>query len=285
MGNLSANSQLSRNISQKGGFQLTPPTLNNNYRTASAISIGTIQQRLVLNLPTLSGSPMQPFHFCDNTESALKDFQSRFRLPATGQMGRTCWDYLFQNGIRIASATLRPDRSQAKRYVLLSPQVGASLLVPVTHANPLTLTGWGAAIPTPNPNGGIGLDDIELDAEWNDGMDGFDVTLAASRDFLKGYWKIGFAADQIIPTVNGNELPELALGVQVDFTEVKNFPKFVLSGASLELTSDTLQFGLSQSFELFHLKIETKQTIDLSLGTNLRELPKSLGFVLQVKLP
>jgi hypothetical protein len=285
MGNPSANTQASRNIALKGGFQLTPPTLLNNYKTSTQFNIGTIQQRLVLNLPSLSGGPMQPFHFCPNTESALTDFQDRFHLSTNGQMSRTCWDYLFQNGIRTVSATIRPTRSQAKRYVLLTPQVGASVLVPVTHANPLTLMGWGVTTPSPNPNGGLSIDPIEIDAEWNDGMDGFDITLGASQDFIKAYWKMAFKADQIIPTVNGNELPELSLGLEIDFNEIKKFPKFHLSGASLELTSDALQFGISQSFELFHLKIETKQTIDLSLGTNLRELPKSLGFLLQVKLP
>jgi hypothetical protein len=285
MGNLSAKSQTSMNVAVKGGFALTPPTLLSNYKNSTPINVGTIQQRLVLTLPSLSSGPMQPFHFCENTESAVRDFQQQFRLPVTGQISRSCWDTLFLNGIRTASVTIKPDSPQGKRYVLVSPALSASYLVPVTHQNPLKLIAWGAAIPTPNPNGGYDLADIELNAEWNDKQDGIDVSLEISKDYLKVYSKLGFAADRIIPTLNGNEVPELSGGVEVDLSSLKNFPTYLFRGASMEHKVDSLEFGLSQGFELFHLKVVTKQTLELGLEKSQTEKLPKFEFQLQVTLP
>lgn len=261
MGAPSANSGESKEAALKAGFHLTPPVFLNRSSLMSAHTIGSVQQRLVLNFPNFSLPAMCPFVLCDNTRLAIGKFQELYNLPATGEMCHASWNQLFLNAMRCTSITLKPNAPSIRKYVLLSPPYTLPSLVAVTQADPLKLTLWGVTVPDVDSAGKPEVPKIQLNADWNEPMDGFDVSIEYSPDWGKVYTKLGFQLDQVIPTLTGTQTPSLAGGVEVKLPHFLNLSE---SSLSFETDSKSVQLGLSEEFELFRLKFEMKQVLNLS---------------------
>ena len=276
----SAVSSASQHIALSAGFSLKPPLFLGDATLTDGLRVGSLQQRLRLHFPEFSGPRMKPYVFCDTTKLALGQFQEEFRIPRADSICAPSWEALFRNRVTTSLLTLRPTLASGTKWILLTSPSLAPLAVPVTHANPLLFTSWEVSLPT-----GVGSDTEDesgwkLDADWNDAMDGFDVTYGFSRDSLKVYGKLGFSADSVIPNVVGSQPPDLAGGVELDVSKLSGLRALPNLKLTTEFGADSVEFDAAISREIFHLNVELKGVVKFEQFKNVTP-----GLFLNITLP
>ena len=276
----SAVSLLSQHRALNAGFSLKPPSFLGNATPSTPFYMGAMQQRLRLHFPGLALPRMRPNLFCDNTKLALGKFQEQFRIPREGIICERSWEALFRTRVTTNMITLRPKPTGATRWILLASPTLKPLAVPVTWDSPLQLTSWVASLPTGVGSGADDKSNWKLDADWNDAMDGFDVTVEYSRDSLKVYGKAGFTADSVIPNVVGSKPPDLAGGVEIDVSKLSGLRALPNLKLTTEAGADSIEFDAAISGEIFHLDVGLKGVLKLDQYRN-----ATPGLYLTIKLP